>query len=202
MVGDIVEMASQEEVTRLLIDWSNGDQSAYDKLMPLVYQELHRIADNYLRKERHNHTLQATALVHEAYLRMVDQQNIVWESRFHFFTIAALMMRRVLVSYARAHLAAKRGGDNIKLSLSDAHNLSVEPRQEREVEIVALNDALDKLAAKDERKSKIVELRYFAGLSLEDTAAALGLSAGTVKREWKLAKAWLFLEMEKHGQPQ
>jgi len=190
----------QKDVTQLLMAWRSGDHEALEKLMPLVYDELHRLAGRYLRKERQNHTLQTTALVHEAYLRMIDQQNVTWQNRAHFFGIAAQMMRRILVSYARTNMAAKRGGGNYKLTLDEGVNVSVAPSQQMDLDIAALDAALNKLATTDERKSRIVELRYFGGLSLEETAEVLGISPGTVKREWRMARAWLYCELEKEEQ--
>jgi RNA polymerase sigma-70 factor, ECF subfamily len=189
-------MASPEEMTQLLVAWSKGDREALEKLMPLVYDELHRMASNYLRGERPDHILQTTALVHEAYIRLIDSQNVQWQDRAHFFAISAQLMRRILVSHARSQLAAKRGGRGYRLTLSEAADLSVEPSQERDLDIVALDNALNRLAARDERKSKIVELRYFGGLSLEETAEVLGISPGTIKREWRMARAWLYSEIE------
>jgi len=178
------------DVTQLLVELRKGDREALDKLLPLVYDELRRLADRYLRRERPDHTLQATALVHEAYLRLVSQ-NIPWQNRAHFFGVAAQMMRRILVDHARGHHAAKRGSGGVKLSLEDALELSYE----RAADIVALDDALNALAALDPQKSKIVELRFFGGLSIEETAEVLGIGSATVIRQWKLAKAWLYHEI-------
>ena len=181
-----------QEVTQLLVKLSSGDRSALDELLPLVYDELRRLANRYLRRERSDHTLQATALVNEAYLRLVDQ-NVPWQNRAHFFGVAAEMMRRILVDHARSHQAQKRGSGGIKLSLDDAINMS----DERATDLIALDDALKALAEFDPQKSRIVELRFFAGLSIEETAKVLGIGTATVIRQWKMAKAWLYHEVSK-----
>jgi RNA polymerase sigma factor (TIGR02999 family) len=184
---------SPHEVTRLLLAWSDGDRAALDQLMPLVYAELRRLAHRHLRGERSGHTLQTTALVNEAYLRLVDQNQFNWQNRAHFFAVAAQMMRRILVDYARARLNAKRGGGTVRVMLEEAAEVS----QDRSAEMVALDDALTELAEFDQRKSQIVELRFFGGLSIEETAEVLKVSPGTVMREWTLAKAWLQREISK-----
>jgi RNA polymerase sigma factor (TIGR02999 family) len=183
--------SSSNEVTQLLVAWGNGDQSALDQLMPLVYSELHRLAHRHIRKERPGHTLQTSALLNEAFLRLVDQRDVHWQSRAQFFGIAAQMMRRILVDYARSRRYAKRGGDARQVSLDE--NLIVS--RKLSADVIELHDALNELAAIDERKSKIVELRFFGGLSIEETAEVLGVSPGTVMRDWTLAKAWLRLAM-------
>ncbi len=184
---------SAKDVTQLLGDWAKGNKEALDKLLPLVYDELRRLADRYLRRERPDHTLQPTALVHEAYLRLVDQSNVRWENRAHFFGIAANLMRQILVNHALSHRAAKRGGTASQLSLDDLGDVS----QGLDVDLVALNDALARLAMFDPRQSRIVELRFFGGLTIEETAEVLGISPATVKREWTTAKAWLHCEISK-----
>ncbi len=181
------------DVTRLLLAWSNGDREALDQLMPIVYAELRRLASRHLGGERPCHTLQTTALVHEAYLRLVDQSSLQWQNRAHFFAMAARMMRHILVDYARARHNAKRGGRAVKVTLDEAAEVSTE----RSSEMVALDDALTALSEFDQRKSRIVELRFFGGLSIEETAVALEVSPGTVMREWTLAKAWLQREISK-----
>ena len=183
--------ALPHEVTRLLIEWGNGNQAVADKLMPLVYEELHRLAHRYMGRERPGHTLQTSGLVNEAYLRLIDQSQVHWQNRSHFFGIAAQMMRRILVDYARSRRYAKRGGSAHRVSLNEELIVS----DERGAEVVALDDALKDLAAIDERKSQIVELRFFGGLSIEETAEVLAVSPGTVMRDWTLAKAWLRREM-------
>jgi len=185
---------SPNEVTQLLVAWSNGDQVARDELMSVVYQELHRLAHKYMRRESPDHTLQTSALVNEAFLRLVDQRDVHWRNRSHFFGIAAQMMRRILVDYARNRRYAKRGGGAKEISLDEAI-LS----DDRTHEVVALDDALQELAKIDLRKSQIVELRFFAGLSIEETADLLAVSPGTVMRDWTLAKAWLRREMSDNG---
>ena len=182
-----------QDVTQLLVDWRNGDASALNQLLPLVYDELHRLAKRYMAHERQNHTLQATALVNEAYLRLAGQVPNEWQNRAHFFGVAAQVMRHLLVDHARARQYAKRGGGAQQITLDEA--VAVIP--EASVEVIALNDALDKLAHLDERKARIVELRYFGGLSADETAEVLGLSEITIKREWLKAKAWLYQEMNK-----
>ncbi len=184
---------SPQEVTHLLKAWSQGDRAALDQLMPLVYSELHRIAHRHLGRERLGHTLQPTALVNEAYLRLIDQKGVQWQNRAHFFAVAARLMRRILVDYARARQCAKRGGGVARVRLEEAAELA----EEGAAEVVALDDALSSLAALDERKSRIVELRFFGGLSIEETAEVLKVSPGTVMREWTLAKAWLRREISK-----
>ena len=185
---------SPEEVTELLNDWGNGDQEALNRLMPLVYDELHRLASRYLRHERVGHTLQTTALVHEAYLKLVDHKKANWHNRVQFFAAAAKVMRHVLVDYARSRKAAKRGGDYCRLSLDEAAISS----QDKDADLLVLNEALDNLAAIDPQQSRVVELRVFGGLTVEDTAEALGISARTVKREWSMAKAWLHQQIKNH----
>jgi len=179
------------QVTELLVAWGNGDQSARDELIPLVYEELHRLAHRYMGRERIGHTLQTSGLVNEAYLRLIDQSQVRWQNRAHFFGIAAQMMRRILVDHARSRQYAKRGGGAEYVSLDEAAIVS----PERAAGVVALDDALTSLAAMDARKSQIVELRFFGGLSIEETAEVLGVSPGTVARDWTLAKAWLQREM-------
>lgn len=184
---------SAGDLTRLLVQWSEGDQQALEKLTPLVYQDLRRLAQAYLRSEAPNHTLQSTALVHEAYLRLIDQRGVRWQSRAHFFGISAQMIRRILVDHARAHKAAKRGGPAPKLSLEEA--LAV-PEQS-DLDLVALDDCLQTLAEIDPRQARVVELRYFAGLTLEETAEVMRISPATVKREWAVARAWLHREIKR-----
>lgn len=179
------------EITQLLKDWGGGDQTALDKLMPLVYDELHRMAHQHMRREQAGHTLQTSALINEAYLRLVDQPQIRWESRAHFFGIAARLMRRILVEEARRRNSAKRGGKAIQISLVDGANVA----QEQAAQVVALDDALKSLEAIDLRQSEIVELRFFGGLSIEETAEVLKVSPGTVMRDWTFARAWLRNEM-------
>ena len=186
-------LSSANEATQLLVDWTGGNKAALDQLMPLVYQELRRLASHYLRKERHNHTLQSAALVNEAYLRLVDYSNLRWQDRAQFFGLAAQIMRRILIDHARKHHYAKRGGGARNLSLDEAAVLS----EERASDLVALDDALTDLAAVDPRKSQVVELRFFGGLNIEETAEVLNLSAITVQREWRWAKAYLHREVSK-----
>jgi RNA polymerase sigma factor (TIGR02999 family) len=188
--GEVVKTA-QEGVTRLLVDWSKGDAGALERLPPLVYGELKRLAARYLRRERSDHTLQSTALVHEAFLRLVDQRNVVWQNRVHFFGVAAQLIRRILVDHARGRHAAKRGAGAVKLSLEDV----VEAPRQRPLDLVALDDALDALARMDPQQGRVVELRFFAGLSIEETAEVLRISPATVKRDWTAAKAWLYREL-------
>ena len=176
----------------MLIEWSNGDRGALDKLIPLVYGELRQIAAAVLRRERSDHTLQPTALVHEAYLRLIDQRNVNWQNTAHFFAIAAQAMRRIIVDHARRHNAVKRGGDNLKVELEEAQS---QPGP-LDVDVLKLDDALTALAAFDPQQSRIVELRFFGGLSIEETAEVIGISPATVKRDWSMAKAWLHREME------
>jgi RNA polymerase sigma factor (TIGR02999 family) len=182
-----------QEITRLLVAWSDGDEQAFTVLMPLVYGELRRLASRRLGRERAGHTLQTTALVHEAYLRLVDQKEANWRNRAHFFAVAAQMMRRILVDYARSRNFAKRGGGVKRVSLDEAMVVS----DERAADVVALDEALDALSRFDERKSRMVELRFFGGLSVEETAEVLGVSPGTVMRDWTLAKAWLQREINR-----
>jgi RNA polymerase sigma-70 factor (ECF subfamily) len=180
-----------EQVTQLLIDWSNGDKAAVDKLMPLVYDELRRLARYYMRRERAGATLQTTALVNEAYLRLVDQKKVQWQNRAHFFAIAAQLMRRILIDRARKRYNSKRGGDVRKVSLDQAAIVSTG----RSSDLVALDEALTDLEAIDQRKSKVVELRFFGGLNIEETAEVMSISPATVQREWSMAKAWLYREI-------
>jgi RNA polymerase sigma factor (TIGR02999 family) len=179
-------------VSQLLLDWRNGDEQALNQLMPLVYDELRRLAAAYLRRERDGHTLQTTALVHEAYLRLVDQTHADWQNRAQFFGVAAQLMRRILVDYARQQQAAKRGSGALRLSLNEA----VHHAKEKDAEVIALDDALAELQTFDPQQSRIVELRYFAGLSIAETAEVLGISPATVKREWNTAKAWLYNQLK------
>ncbi len=179
------------QVTKLLKDWGAGDESVPDKLMPLVYDELRRLAHQYMRREKPGHTLQTSALVNEAYVRLVDQSKIQWESRAHFFGIAARLMRQILVDQARRRNFAKRGGGAIRVSLNEATNVA----QEQSASVMALDDALNRLEKIDPRKSRIVELRFFGGMSIEETAEALKVSPGTVMRDWTFARAWLQKEM-------
>src|SRR4051794_40627650 len=193
--GVIHEMTTQHEITRLLADWSNGDRQALEKLTPLVYDELRRLAARYLRQERSDHTLQSTALVHEAYMKLVGQNNVRWQNRAHFFGIAAQMIRRILVDYARARRAEKRGSGVDALSLDEAIALP----GGKDLDLVALDDALEGLAKIDERQSRLVELRFFAGLTLEETAEVLQMSTATAKRDWVSAKAWLAREIRRQS---
>jgi RNA polymerase sigma factor (TIGR02999 family) len=190
-----VMISSTEQVTDLLLDWSNGSEAALDRLTPLIYEELHRLAHRHMRRERRyqrGHTLQTSALVNEAYLRLIDQRNVRWQNRAQFFSIASRLMRRILVDHARAHHYAKRGGGAVKVSLDEAALVT----HDRAAELVALDNALTSLAAIDERSSRVVELRFFGGMSVEETAEALGVAPVTVKRDWSTAKAWLYRTMK------
>ncbi len=182
---------ASHEITKLLKDWSAGDQSALDKLMPLVQEELHRLAHQYMRREQPGHLLQTSALVNEAYLRLVDQAQVQWQNRAHFFAIAARLMRRILVDDARRRQRDKRGGHVIQVPLDEATGVP----QQQAANLLALDDALQALAAIDPRQSEIVELRFFGGLSIEETAEVLKVSPGTVMRDWTFARAWLRKEM-------
>lgn len=179
-----------EDVTSLLIASSNGDQEALNRLLPLVYDELRRLANRYLHRERVDHTLQPTALVHEAYLRLIDQK-VTWANRAHFFGVAAEMMRRILIDHARTRQAAKRGSGGMKISLDDILEIS----DERAADLIALDEALKALAEFDQQKARVVELRYFGGLSIEETAEVMGVGTATITRQWRLAKAWLYHEL-------
>ena len=185
-------MTSDADITALLVDWNNGDKSAMERLLPLVERELHRLAHSYMRREDPNHTLQTTALINETYLRLIDQRKVQWQNRAHFFGIAAQIMRRILLNYARDQNRLKRGGRAIHVSLSEAMVMPAE----KDRELIALNDALTRLEAIDERKSKVVELRYFGGLTVPEVAEVLKVSEITVMRDWAFAKAWLLREMQ------
>ena len=182
---------ARSDATNLLLAWSSGDASALEQLMPLVYQELRSLAVRYMRQERADHTLQATALVNEAYLRLVDVNRIQWQNRSHFLAVAAQTMRRILVEFARQRHRQKRGGDAVHVALEDAPDIV----QHQAVDLVALNDALAALATLDSRMSQVVELRFFGGLTVEETAAVLNVSPETVMRDWKTAKVWLLREL-------
>ncbi len=186
---------SSQGVTQLLVDLSNGNRAALDALLPVVYDELRHIAESYLRRERPGHTLQPTALVHEAYMRLIDQQSVNWQNRAQFFGLAAQMMRRILVNYAHDHHAEKRGGHATRLSLDDTISFF----EERDVNLIALDDALKKLTVIDPQQSQIVELRFFGGLTIEEVAEVLSVSPALVKREWRTAKLWLKRELEQGG---
>jgi RNA polymerase sigma factor (TIGR02999 family) len=184
-------MTSSGKVTQLLLAWGRGDETARDNLIPLVYEELHRLAHRYMRKEHPGGSLQTSALVNEAYIRLVDQKRVQWQNRAQFFGIAAQMMRRILVDHARKRHNQKRGGDVLKITLNEAAVIS----HHRAAEMVTLDEALKALAKLDKRKSQIVELRFFAGLSIEEAAEVLNVSPGTIMRDWTLAKAWLLREI-------
>jgi RNA polymerase sigma factor (TIGR02999 family) len=181
----------QLEITQMLVDWSEGDREALDRLTPLVYGELHRLAHRHMDRERGGHTLQTSALVNEAFIRLVDQTNVKWNNRAHFFAIAAQMMRRILVDYARSHLYAKRGGGAIHVSLDHGDLVSNEPA----AEVAALDVALSKLQSIDPEQARVVELRFFGGLTIKETAEVMKISIDKVKREWSTARAWLSREM-------
>ncbi|HXI90958.1 MAG TPA: sigma-70 family RNA polymerase sigma factor [Blastocatellia bacterium] len=183
-------------ITRLLVDWRDGDKAALDRLVPLVYRELRRLAGYYMRRQRAHHTLQTSALINEAYLRLIDHKNMRWENRAHFYAVAAQAMRRILVDHARSRGYAKRGGGALKVSFDEA----VIGAEERGAELIALDDALQDLAELDPRKSQVVELRYFGGLSVEETAEVIGVSSVTVMREWRSAKGWLLKAITKREQ--
>ncbi len=185
----------QKQISVILRDWSGGNRASADALLSLVYDELRKIAGQYLRKERSDHTLQPTALVHEAYLKLVDISDISWQDRAHFFAVASNVMRHILVDHARAHLTEKRGGEVQRITLEDALSFSKKP----DIDLLALDEALKQLAEFDEQQSRIVELRFFGGLTIEETAHVLGISPATVKREWTMAKAWLFRRMRDEG---
>lgn len=186
--GDV----STANITQLLHDWGEGDDRAFNELLPLIYSELHRRAAIYLRHERQNHTLQPTALVHEAYLKLVDQSNVHWENRMHFFAVAARAMREILIDYAKTRKRAKRGGGAEPIPLEEA---MLAAAGQADVDLLALDEALTRLAEVDPLQVRIVELRYFCGFSLEETAETLGISRATVARDWIMAKAWLHREM-------
>ena len=188
---------SPHTVTRLLVEWSHGNGAALDELAPMVYGELHRIAESFMRHERADHTLQPTALVHEAFLRLVDQREVNWQNRAQFFGVAAQMMRRILVNHARDRHAAKRGGGELLLSLDE----TIDYFAGQDVNLMLLDEALNALARIDEQQSRIVELRFFGGLSIEETAEVVRVSPATVKREWRIAKAWLYGEINGSSDP-
>ena len=187
--------APTSEITGLLVDWSNGDQAALDRLLPLVEKELHRLAHGYMRRENPDHTLQTTALVNEAYLKLIDQKKTHWQNRAHFFAIAAKIMRRILLNYARDQHRKKRGGNAVQVSLSEVSILCAE----RPEELIALDEALERLAMVDERKSRVVELKYFGGLETDEIAEVLKVSSITILRDWRFARAWLLREIQNGG---
>jgi len=189
-------MSESQEVTVLLAALTRGDDGAASKLIPVVYDELRRLAGNYMRRERVDHTLQATALVHEAYLKLVEQRSVNWQSRAHFFGVAAQLMRRILIDHARGHSRQKRGGEQKKVSLDEMLVFS----EQQADKLLAVDDSLNHLAKLDPRQAHVVELRFFGGLSVEEAAEVLGVSPKTVKREWSVAKAWLYADLrERHG---
>ena len=181
----------QHEITQLLAEWSDGNQSALDELYPLVYNELHRLARRYMSRERKGHTLQTTALINEAYVRLVDQKNVHWANRSHFFAISAQIMRRILIDHARRHAYAKRGGGAQQVSLEEVAAVTPDPGKE----LVRLDEALKSLAEMDPRRSQVVEMRYFGGLNNDEIAGVLKISANTVTRDWNMARAWLYQQL-------
>lgn len=189
-------MPENQDVTLLLSALTRGDEGAASRLIPIVYDELRRLAASYMRRERTDHTLQATALVHEAYLKLVEQHSVNWQSRSHFFGVAAQLMRRILIDHARGNLRQKRGGEHKKVSLDEAFVFS----EQQADELLAVDDSLNRLAKVDPRQARVVELRFFGGLSVEEAAEVLGVSPKTVKRDWSVAKAWLYADLkERHG---
>jgi RNA polymerase sigma factor (TIGR02999 family) len=191
--GPVVTALSQKQITELLVAWGNGDSSALEKLTPLVYHELHRLARRYMGRERPGHTLQTSALVNEAYIRLIDWKNVEWRSRAHFFAVSAQVMRRILVDFARSRGYAKRGGRAHQVSFEEAMIVS----EQRGEDLVALDEALNALAQLDGRQSRVVELKFFGGLNLDEIAEVLEVSVGTVRRDWSLARAWLHRELSK-----
>jgi RNA polymerase sigma factor (TIGR02999 family) len=189
--GMVLGSVSSNQITELLARWSQGESAAREKLVPLVYDELRRVARHCLAGERPNHTLQSAALVHEAYLRLVGHESVRWNDRVHFFAVAAQLMRRILVDHARKRRAGKRGGEAITLSLDE----QPAPAKKRALDVLALDDALNELARMNAQHGRIVEMRFFAGLSIEETAQAMGISPATVKRDWAVARAWLYREL-------
>lgn len=183
---------ASHDITQLLLDWGNGDKEALDKLMPFVYDELRKLAGHYMRNQRPEHTLQTTALVNEAYLRLIDSSQVRWQNRTHFFAISAQLMRRVLVDFARAKKAHKRGGDEQKVTFDEALPVLIE----KESELIALDEALTELSTMDERQSQIVEMRYFGGMTEKEIGKALEISTRTVRRDWSIARAWLFSKLK------
>lgn len=196
-MGSDTGMSDRADVTTLLKRATDGDDSAVNRLVPLVYDELRALAESYLMRERANHTLQATALVHEAYLRLIDQRDVRWKNRAHFFAVAAQAIRRILVDHARGHRRAKRGGDRQRVRLDE----DVMPLEDRDLDLLALDEALERLTRLHERQARIVELHFFGGLSLKDVAAFLGVSPRTVDGDWSMARAWLRRELGKGSQP-
>jgi len=190
-------MTADNNLTQILVRYSEGNQEAKDALLPAVYGELKRLAASYMRREYPGHTLQSTALVHEAYFRLIDQDTVKWQNRAHFFGIAAQLMRRILIDHARAKCAEKRGGVQVKESFDEAIHWA--DGDDEAAELLSVNKALEKLATIDERQAKVVELRYFGGLSIEETAECLKASPATIKRDWAMAKAWLFRELSTDG---
>ena len=188
------EGSGRPDITRLLREWQGGDVAALERLIPHVYAELHTLASRYLSRERRNHTLQATAVVNEAYLKLAGQRSIDWQNRAHFFGIAAQLMRRILVDHGRRHGRAKRGGRAVHLSLEDADPLS-SPATIDAIDVHALDEALARLEGLDPQQGRVVELRFFGGLTIEETAVVMGLSSATIKREWSVARAWLYREI-------
>jgi len=188
-------MDTSPDITQLLLAWSDGDREALEKLTPLVYRELKKLAESYMRRERAGHSLQPTALAHEAYIKLIDQQNVQWQNRAHFFGIAAQAMRRILVDHARARLAGKRGSGGAVVSLDEAVDVS----DQRADQLIALDEALKRLAELDPKRGRVVELKYFGGMTLEETAEVLGVSRAKVIREWRMAKAWLYGELSKES---
>jgi RNA polymerase sigma factor (TIGR02999 family) len=191
----VSDLSSANDITAMLRAWGNGDHAALERLTPLVYRELHRIAHNHMSRENEGHTLQTTALINEAYLRLVDFQRMRWQDRTHFFAVSAQLMRRILIDFARSRISEKRGGTAIMLSLDESAPVSSAPSSD----LVALDSALRALASVDERKSKVVELRFFGGLTTEETAEVLRVSEQTVLRDWKFAKVWLLREMSQES---
>ena len=190
--------SSSQEITALLLAWSDGDPAALEKLTPLIYDDLHKQAKRYMSRENPGNLLQTTALINEAYLRLIDYQNVHWQNRAHFFGVASQIMRRILVDLARTENSAKRGGEALRVSLIEAEGVA----EARGVDLVALDDALNALAALDPRRGKVVDLRFFGGLNHDEIAEVLKVSEGTVRRDWSLAQAWLFRELNRQEQPE
>ena len=191
----MTQKSPQHEITELLAEWREGNQSALDNLYPLVYDELHRLARRYMSRERKGHTLQTTALINEAYVRLVDQKNVQWANRSHFFAISAQIMRRILIDHARRHAYAKRGGGAQQVSLEEAATVT----PEQGLELIRLDEALKSLAEMDPRRSQVVEMRYFGGLNNEEIAGVLHISENTVTRDWNMARAWLYQQLTGSG---